>query len=90
MTPITPGDVVIAVPINDCAIGHPAWHEEFSHPDMNSKSFMVTWTGFSPLAQRPMIRVAGRRDRFCAGCFAKQNPRKLEYEEPRARVLEGA
>ena len=90
MTPINPGDLVVAVPIDACAIGHPAWHEEFSHPEMNSKSFMVTWTGFSHLGKRPIIRVAGRRGRFCAGCFAKQNPRKLEAEKRRARVLENA
>jgi len=88
MTPIHPGDLVIAVPIEACAIGHPPWHEEFSHPEMNSKTFMVTWSGFSPFGKRPIIGVAGRRGRFCAGCFAKQNPRMLKAEQRRARVLE--
>jgi hypothetical protein len=90
MTSINPGDLVIAVPIHDCAIGHPAWHEEFSHPEMNSKSFMVTWAGFSHFAKRPIIRVAGRRGRFCAGCFAKQDPGKLEADQRRTRFLENA
>lgn len=80
MTDIIAGDLVIAVPINDCRIGHPGWQENFDHPEMSRKSYMVTWSGFSAYWKRPIIAVAGRPGHFCAGCFAKQ-----EQPEPPAR-----
>lgn len=78
MTNMNVGDLVIAVPIGDCSIGHPPWQREFDHPEMDEKAYMVTWAGFSAYWKRPIIAVAGRRGHFCAGCFAKrQRPAPL-------------
>ena len=88
MPDIHPGDLVVAVPIEDCAFGHPAWHEDFAHPEMDRKTFMVIWSGFSAYWKRPIIGVAGRRGHFCAGCFAKQSPPEGLAEDDGAGVLE--
>ena len=88
MTDIDPGDLVLAVPINDCAIGHHAWHQDFAHPEMDKKAYIVTWSGFSRYWRRPIISVAGRHGQFCAGCFAKQKPPEGVREERKARVPE--
>lgn len=74
MVHIDAGDLVVALSIDDCAIGHPDWHEDFANPDMNEKHYMVIWSGFSVYWQRPVISVAGRPGHFCAGCFAKAPP----------------
>jgi len=88
MTHIHAGDLVIAVPIDECSIGHPAWHVGLDHPEMNRKSYIVTWAGFSEFGRRPMIGVAGRREHFCAGCFAKQKPAEPVAAERRIRIAE--
>lgn len=81
MADIHPGDLVIAVPIGECSIGHPAWHDDFNDPRMDRKSYLVSWTGHSPFGKRPMIGVAGRSGHFCAGCFVKQAPPALPVRE---------
>ncbi len=88
MTDIHAGDLVIAVPIQDCAFGHPAWHAAFQHPEMDRKAYMVTWSGFSTYLKRPILSVAGRRGHFCAGCFAKQAPPRLSLERRQERERE--
>lgn len=89
MTDIRAGDLVIAVPIDDCLIGHPDWHEDFANPEMNRKSYMVTWSGFSTYWKRPIIDVAGRQGHFCAGCFVKRKPAR-QIEVRTAHILEPA
>jgi hypothetical protein len=74
MTDLNPGDFVRAVPIGDCAIGHTAWHQDFAHPEMDRKAYIVTRSGFSRYWRRPIIAVAGRKGQFCAGCFARHEP----------------
>ncbi|RYE47295.1 MAG: hypothetical protein EOP21_05965 [Hyphomicrobiales bacterium] len=88
MNHIDAGDVVIAVPITDCSIGHPPWQENFDNPEMDRKTYMVTWSGFSAYWKRPILSVAGRRGHFCAGCFAKQKPLEPVCMERREAVLE--
>lgn len=88
MPNIQPGDLVVAIPIDDCTIGHPAWHEGFAHPEMDRKTFMVLWSGFSAYWKRPIVGVAGRRGHFCAGCFAKQSPPEGLADKHREPVLE--
>jgi hypothetical protein len=88
MTNIHAGDFVIAIPIGDCSIGHADWHQDFANPDMNQKSYLVTWSGFCPYWKRPIIGVAGRAGHFCAGCFVKQKPFLHRPEERIIRVLE--
>ncbi len=90
MAEIDAGDRVVAVPISDCAIGHLSWHEEFNNPDMDQKAYMVTWSGYSRYWQRPIIRVAGRKGHFCAGCFAKQRPPERVTKVRSVRILENA
>ena len=87
MTNIHAGDFVIAVPIEECAIGHPAWHEDYDNPEMNRNRYLVTWSGHSPFGRRPIIRVAGRPEHFCAGCFIKQEPPARSADRHRSRVL---
>lgn len=87
MTDINPGDLVVAVPITDCTIGHPDWHRDFAHPEMDRKTYMVTWSGRSAYWKRPIIAVAGRPDHFCAGCFARQSPSQ-ELAVQRKSMLE--
>ena len=88
MTDIHAGELVMAVPINDCAIGHPDWHEDFDNPEMNRKNSLVTWAGFSAYWKRPIIGIAGRRGHFCAGCFVKQKPPQPLAKERVVRVPE--
>ena len=88
MTNIQPGDLVIAIPIGNCSIGHPDWHQDFAHPEMNEKSYMVTWSGVSPYWKRPIIAVAGRQGHFCAGCFVKQKPMQPRAVKRVVRILE--
>lgn len=88
MTSLHAGDLVIAIPINDCSIGHPDWHRDFANPEMNQKSYMVTWSGFSAYWKRPIIGIAGRAGHFCAGCFVKQKPARPVAEERVMRVPE--
>jgi hypothetical protein len=87
MTDIDAGDLVVAVPINQCSHGHPAWHRGLAHPEMDGKRYMVTWAGFSKSGNRPVIRVAGRNEHFCAGCFVKEKPSELT-EQREVRLLE--
>jgi len=89
MTDIQPGDLVIAVPIADCSIGHPDWHLDFGNPEMNRKSYIVTWCGFSEYWKRPIIDVAGRPEHFCAGCFVRQMAAPVSVERT-ARAREPA
>jgi len=72
MTELHIGDLVIALPITECSIGHPLWHRAFANPEMNGRTYMVTWAGHSAYWKRPIIGVAGRSGHFCAGCFAKR------------------
>lgn len=88
MTDLHVGDLVIALPIGDCSIGHPDWHSDFANPDMNQRTYMVTWTGFSAYWKRPIVGVAGRTGHFCAGCFAKRKPVPAIAEERAVRRLE--
>ncbi|KRB80621.1 hypothetical protein ASE00_16370 [Sphingomonas sp. Root710] len=74
MTDLHPGDLVIAVPISECQLGHPDWHTNFAHPEMDQRTYLVTWVGLSNYWKRPVVAVAGRQGHFCAGCFAKQSP----------------
>lgn len=91
MTDITPGDLVLAVPIGDCTIGHNAWHQDFAHPEMDQRRYLVTWSGFSRYWRRPIIAVAGRKGLFCAGCFARQKPpERLASQRARACTLNPA
>jgi len=87
MTDIHAGDLVMAVPIGDCAIGHPAWHGDFDHPDMTRRAYIVTWAGYSAYWHRPVIAVAGRRGRYCAGCFARRQSAQPLRRERVARHL---
>ena len=87
MTNIHAGDLVTAVPIDECTIGHPAWHEDYDNPEMNRNRYLVTWTGYSALGRRPTVRVAGRPEHFCAGCFVKQEPSARSVGRQRSRVL---
>ncbi len=86
MTDLNPGDFVVAVPIGDCAIGHTARHQEFAHPEMDRKAYIVTRSSFSRYWRRPVIAVAGRKRPFCAGCFARLGPAEgvAELREARA------
>lgn len=88
MTDIHAGDLVVALPIQDCAIGHPGWHGDFANPEMNDKAYMVTWAGVSAYWRRPIIAVAGRHGHFCAGCFAKRRPPEPAREARVVRVAE--
>ena len=88
MADIVAGDLVIAVPIGSCSIGHPGWQREFDHPEMNEKAYLVTWTGFSAYWKRPIIAVAGRPGHFCAGCFARRKQPEPLAAERAARRLE--
>jgi len=81
MTEIYAGDMVLAVPIEECTIGHPHWHRDFAHPEMDGKAYMVTWSGISPASKRPLLAVAGRTGHFCAGCFAKQLPQGMRQRQ---------
>lgn len=87
MTNIQAGDLVTAVPIEECTIGHPAWHEDYDNPEMNRKRYIVTWFGYSALGRRPIVRVAGRPEHFCAGCFIKHEPPAQSAGRRRSRVL---
>lgn len=88
MTDIHAGDLVIAIPMEDCPIGHPPWHRDFANPDMNRKTYMVTWAGVSAFWKRPIIGVAGRAGHFCAGCFTRQLPARQRAVERIARIAE--
>lgn len=90
MTDICAGDMVVAVPIEDCAIGHPDWHRDFAHHEMDRKTYLVIWSGASAYSTRPLIAVAGRSGHFCAGCFAKKLPPQEAKQEPIGRALEAA
>lgn len=88
MTEISAGDLVIAVPIADCRIGHPSWQQDFDHPEMTRRAYMVSWAGFSAYWGRPILAVAGRHGHYCAGCFAKQNLADPAAEKRVVRQLE--
>lgn len=90
MSPLQPGDLVVALPVDACSIGHPPWHRDFSHPDMNRKTYLVTAVGFSRFGKRPIVGVAGRKGRYCAGCFARTEPTALIGIARKSRILEQA
>jgi hypothetical protein len=88
MTDIRAGDLVIAIPIANCSLGHPEWQEEWDNPEMDRRAYMVTWSGFSAYWKRPILAVAGRRGHFCAGCFVKQARPEPAAETRTARRLQ--
>ena len=88
MTDISAGDLVVAIPIGDCRIGHPPWQAEFDNPNMTDHAYLVTWAGFSAYWGRPIVGVAGRQGHFCAGCFVKREQPGRQAGRRVARRLE--